>query len=64
MFLILRSIDRLAYTLVSNVLYIMSCISQDGRTPLHVAAEYGYYDTVKVLLSSGATVDLADKVSI
>ena len=36
---------------------------QDGNTPLIEAAKEGHTDTVKRLISSGATVDLADKVN-
>ena len=37
---------------------------QTGNTPLIEAAIRGHADTVKELLSSGATVDLANKVGV
>ena len=44
-------------------LLIVFLLQQDRITPLIVAAKEGHTDTVKELLSSGATVDLADQVS-
>ena len=37
-------------------------IPQDGRTALMLASDSGHTDVVKLLLSSGAQVDLQDKV--
>ena len=42
---------------------IVLLLLQNGSTPLIEAAEGGYTDTVKELLSSGATVDLPGWVS-
>ena len=36
---------------------------QDGRTPLHMAAEAGPLNVVQFLVSSGADVNMKDKVS-
>ena len=36
---------------------------QDGRTPLHMAAAAGHLNVVQYLVSSGADVNLKDKVS-
>ena len=36
---------------------------QDGRSPLHLAAEKGHIDTLAILLKHGADVDTKDKVS-
>ena len=38
-------------------------VLQTGRTPLHEAACNGHTGAVKMLASSGATVDVFDKVS-
>ena len=40
-----------------------SVIVQEGQTPLHKASEEGYYKVVEVLLTAGADVNFADKVS-
>ncbi len=37
---------------------------KSGRTPLSMAANGGHTDCVRELLTCGAVVDLADKVSI
>ena len=42
---------------------IVLLLLQSGFTPLIVAAMEGHTDTIKELLSSGATVDLADQVN-
>ena len=42
---------------------IVSLSLQDGVTPLIAAAIDGHTDTVRELLSSGATVDKTDRVS-
>ena len=42
---------------------IVFLLQQDGITPLIIAANGDHTGTVKELLSSGATVDLADQVS-
>ena len=38
-------------------------VLQDGLTPLHGAARYGYYEAVKILTDGGATVNATDNVS-
>ena len=50
---------------IRNILTLCAtdCFLQGQNTPLIVAAKKGQTDTVKELLSSGATVDLANKVS-
>ena len=40
-----------------------SAVSQDGKTPLHNAAECGHTEVVKVLVEAGATVEATDEVS-
>ena len=40
----------------------MSCSLQDGRSPLHVAAEKGHTDFVDILVTHGANVDTKDSV--
>ena len=47
-----------------HIVLSLSPLLQDGDTPLMRAANGGYTDCVKKLLSSGAVVDLANKVSI
>ena len=37
---------------------------QDGRTPLHKAAEGRHLNVIELLLSAGAEVDSKDKVSV
>ena len=41
----------------------MTCSLQDGRSPLHVAAEEGHTNVVDILVKHGANVDTRDKVS-
>ena len=38
------------------------CVPQDGWTALGLASDNGHTDVVQLLLSSGAQVDLQDKV--
>ncbi len=52
------------HTDVLSKVIIMLSLLQNGWTPLMMAANGGHTDCVKELLSSGAVVDLADKVSI
>ena len=40
----------------------MTCSLQDGRSPLHVAAEEGHADVVNMLITHDANVDIKDKV--
>ncbi len=35
---------------------------QDGRTPLHLAAEKGHPEIIKLLIDKGAKVDIKDNV--
>jgi len=35
---------------------------QDGRIPLHLAAEYGHHQVVEFLIKSEADVNVADEV--
>ena len=42
----------------------LTCISQDGRTPLYWAIRGGHLDTLKVLLAAGAPVDAKNKVGL
>ncbi len=35
-------------------------LSQNGRTPLHLAANYGAYEVAKLLLEAGALTEIAD----
>ena len=44
-------------------LYCMIMNNQDGNTALHVAANKGHADTVKLLLENGADIKAMDKVS-
>ena len=37
---------------------------QDGDSPLHAAAYWGYLDTVKFLVLRGADLSLCNKVSV
>ena len=48
--------------IVTRHYLVFSVFLQDENTPLIEAAKEGHIDTVKELLSSGATVDLADHV--
>ena len=47
-----------------HIVLSLSPLLQYGDTPLMKAASGGHTDCVSELLSSGAVVDLADKVSI
>ena len=48
-----------------HIVLSLSPLLQDGiDTPLIMAASEGHTDCIRELLSSGAVVDLADKVSI
>ena len=37
---------------------------QDGYTPIHLASRYGHVRVVEKLISSGADVNVVDKVSV
>ena len=37
---------------------------QDGDTPIHLALRYGHVEVVEKLISSGANVNVVDKVSV
>ena len=54
---------RYRVNILSLLLLIVLLLLQDGNTPLVKAARGGHTNTVKELLSSGATVDLAGQVS-
>ncbi len=47
-----------------HIVLSLSLLLQNGMTPLMKAASEGHTDCIRELLSSGAVVDLADKVSI
>ena len=47
-----------------HIVLSLSPLLQDGNTPLMVAVFGGHTDCIKKLLSSGAVVDLVNKVSI
>ena len=47
------------------ILYYMIChFLQNGNTPIHLASRYGHVQVVEKLLSSGADVNVVDKVSV
>ena len=47
------------------MLYYMICyFLQDGYTPIHLALRCGHVEMVEKLLSLGADVNVADKVSV
>ena len=54
-----RNKESNIFPLTENVV-----LFQNGSTPLTVAAGSGHHDIVKALVSSGASIHLADKVSI
>ena len=37
---------------------------QDGYRPIHLASRYGHVEVVEKLISSGADVNVVDKVSV
>jgi hypothetical protein len=41
---------------------LLLLLLQDGRTPLHLAAEKGHLDVVELLLGAGAAANATDKV--
>ena len=47
-----------------HIVLSLSPLLQYGDTPLMTAASRGHTDCIKKLLSSGAVVDLVNKVSI
>ncbi len=46
--------------------YLTLCIliTQDGYTPLHIAAGNGHFEAVEMLLNANATIDLTDQVGL
>ena len=45
-------------------MYVVYHIQQDGTTPLYIAALNGHIEVLKYLVSCGAVIDKADKVSM
>ena len=47
------------------ILYYMICyFLQDGDTPIHLASSGGHVEVVEKLISSGADVNVVNKVSV
>jgi len=47
------------------ILYYMICyFLQYGDTPIHLASRYGHVELVEKLISSGADVNVVNKVSV
>ena len=44
--------------------YMICCFLQYGYTPIHLALRHGYVQVVEKLISSGANVNVVDKVSV
>ena len=40
------------------------CKLQNGETPIHLASMHGYVQVIEKLISSGAYVNVVDKVSV
>ena len=61
----LNDLHRLPVCCVFDI-YDMYILHQEDRTPLHAAAEGGYFAVVEALLSAGATasVNAKDRVSM
>lgn len=47
----------------NNLLWLSECFSQNGQTPLMLAAEQGSLEIVQELIRRGANVNLDDVVS-
>ena len=46
-------------------MYYMICyFLQDGDTPIHLTLRYGHVELVEKLVSSGADVNVVNKVSV
>jgi len=48
-----------------HTMYYMICyFLQNGETPIHLASMHGYVQVIEKLISSGAYVNVVDKVSV
>ena len=62
-------ISKIVYLYNVQSLYTLYVYSNDiiiiqvQRTALHIAAQYGHTDCVSLLVASGASVDMKDRVS-
>ncbi len=57
-------IDPTEASAVCFIRCALSCHAQDGRTPLHWAAEGGHQDVAALLLDRGAMADAVDKGAV
>ena len=49
---------------IAILYYMICCFLQDGNTPIHLVLRYGQVELVEKLISSGADVNVVDKVSV
>jgi ankyrin repeat protein len=55
-----RSIILHVYLCSMLSIFVFFNIHIQGRTPLHIASRWGYYNTVELLLLLGADMDIED----
>ena len=64
-FIVLQQISDLSITHTIAILYLVICyFLQFGDTPIHLALRIGHVQVVEKLISSGADVNVVNKVSV
>ena len=63
-FLLQQNSDLSTTHSIAILYYMISYFLKDGYTPIHLALRCGHVEVVEKLISSGADVNVVDKVSV